>query len=279
MRLPIVSIIVPCYNQACFLPETLESVLKQTSADWECVIVNDGSLDNTEDVAREYCNKDARFHYEIKENGGLASARNYGIEHSHGEYILPLDSDDLIGEDFVAEILTRFHSFPETSLVACKGEKFGASTGPCFSKPYSYDALLRWNCFVCTSAFKREDFDRIGGYNTNMKHGMEDWDFWLSLLSPESIVYTIDKVLFFYRQKEVSMYTEMTPYYEENLRQIVKNHPDVYKPYMEEILWLWKKNSQLEAENYSLSHSLPYRIGFALLKPYRMLKSLLKKKK
>ena len=72
----LVSIVVPCYNQAVFLPDTLDSVLSQTYKHWEIIIVNDGSLDDTEVVAREYMLKDSRIHYVYLENAGLPSARN-----------------------------------------------------------------------------------------------------------------------------------------------------------------------------------------------------------
>ena len=79
MNNPLVSIIVPCYNQAQYLPETLDSVLAQTYPYWECIIVNDGSPDNTEEIAKHYCEKDSRFKYVYKENGGLSSARNVSL--------------------------------------------------------------------------------------------------------------------------------------------------------------------------------------------------------
>lgn len=91
-----VSIIVPCYNQAVFLPETLDSVLAQTYQNWECIIVNDGSPDNTDEVAKMYCEKDNRFKYLYKQNGGLSSARNAGLEVLTGEFVKFLDSDDLL---------------------------------------------------------------------------------------------------------------------------------------------------------------------------------------
>ena len=83
----LVSIIVPCYNQAQYLPETLQSVLDQTYTNWECIIVNDGSPDATEAVAQEWCEKDHRFIYLKKENGGLSSARNAGLKIAKGDYI------------------------------------------------------------------------------------------------------------------------------------------------------------------------------------------------
>ena len=91
-----VSIIVPCFKQAMYLPETLDSVLLQTYSNWECIIVNDGSPDNTDEVVERYVNQDTRFKYVKQQNRGLSTARNIGIERSRGEYILPLDADFVI---------------------------------------------------------------------------------------------------------------------------------------------------------------------------------------
>ena len=70
--MPLISVIVPCYNQAQYLDECLQSVLDQTYTDWECIIVNDGSPDNTEEIAKNWVEKDTRFIYLSKENGGFA---------------------------------------------------------------------------------------------------------------------------------------------------------------------------------------------------------------
>ncbi len=95
----LVSIIIPCYNQAQYLPDALGSVLAQTYPHWECVIVNDGSTDNAEEVAREWVIKDDRFKYVKKKNGGLSSARNTGLALAVVEYIQFLDADDLLEVD------------------------------------------------------------------------------------------------------------------------------------------------------------------------------------
>lgn len=96
MHNSLVSIIVPCYKQAHFLDEALQSVLEQTYPNWECIIVNDGSPDNTEAIAQNWLKKDFRFKYIYKENGGLSSARNAGIKIAKGDYIQFLDADDLL---------------------------------------------------------------------------------------------------------------------------------------------------------------------------------------
>ena len=92
----LISLIVPCYNQANYLDDCLQSVFSQTYNNWECIIINDGSTDNTEEIAKKWCIKDTRFVYIIKENGGLSSARNFGLKIAKGEYIQLLDSDDTI---------------------------------------------------------------------------------------------------------------------------------------------------------------------------------------
>lgn len=108
MTPPLISIIVPCYNQAEYLDECLQSVLDQTYYNWECIIVNDGSSDNTEIVAQQWLNKDGRFKYSAKENAGLSLARNTGIANTNGEFILPLDADDKIGKDYCTKAIEVF---------------------------------------------------------------------------------------------------------------------------------------------------------------------------
>ena len=119
---PLISVIVPCYNQAQYLDECLQSVLEQTYQNWECIIVNDGSPDNTEEVVKKWTEKDPRFKYLKKENGGLSSARNAGIKAAEGEWILPLDADDKIGDRYL-ELAEK--EFGESyTVIYCKAEKF-----------------------------------------------------------------------------------------------------------------------------------------------------------
>jgi glycosyltransferase involved in cell wall biosynthesis len=95
---PKVSIVIPCYNQDKFINETLESVYNQTYTNWECIIVNDGSTDKTEEIARSWETKDGRFKYFYKNNSGVSSTRNLGISKASGSYLQFLDSDDLLDE-------------------------------------------------------------------------------------------------------------------------------------------------------------------------------------
>nr|WP_302831235.1 glycosyltransferase family A protein [uncultured Bacteroides sp.] len=201
----IVSIVIPCYNQAVFLPETLDSVLLQTYKHWEVIIVNDGSPDDTESIARKYMAMDCRIHYVYQENAGLSAARNNGIEQAQGEFILPLDSDDIIKPEYLEEAMKAFKENPQLKVVYCLGVMFGKINELWDLRYRGYRNLLVRNAFFCSSIFKKSDWRRIGGYDENMRKGYEDWEFFIRLLDEHSLVYQIPQPLFYYRTKETSM--------------------------------------------------------------------------
>jgi glycosyltransferase involved in cell wall biosynthesis len=201
----LVSVIVPCYDQAQYLSEALQSVVDQTYSNWECIIVNDGSPDNTVEVAKKWLEKDSRFKYIYKENGGLSSARNAGIEIAEGEFILPLDADDRIGTNYLSLAVDEFKKDSELKVVYCKAEKFGDEVGEWKLPCYSIKNLAINNMIFCSAIFKRADWERTGGYDVNMIYGLEDWEFWISILKNEGRVRCMDEVNFYYRIKVKSM--------------------------------------------------------------------------
>ena len=142
-----VSIIVPVYNHGKYLAEALDSVLRQTYPHWECVIVNDGSTDNSEEIAMQYVRKDARFKYIYQKNAGVAAARNNGIRNSDGLFILPLDSDNkLCPTYFLKKGVTRSRSHPDTTLVYGKAIFFGDRSGIWNLPEYSWEKFIWPNC-------------------------------------------------------------------------------------------------------------------------------------
>ena len=102
----LISIIVPIYNVENYLRQCLDSIMGQTYKNFECLLINDGSPDHSADICREYVSKDSRFRYFEKENGGVSSARNLGIEYSKGEYITFIDSDDWVDSDYLEALYT-----------------------------------------------------------------------------------------------------------------------------------------------------------------------------
>lgn len=276
-----ISIIVPCYQQANYLPEALNSIVAQTYCDWECIIVNDGSTDNTKNVALEYCQKEARFKYIEQENQGLAMARNNGIKASAGEYILPLDADDKIAPTYIEKALQHFQKHPETSIVYCRARLFGAVNQDWDLPQYNYESFIWQNCIFCSAVFKRADYDRTIGYNPNMKYGFEDWDLWLSILSKDSIVYQIDEPLFFYRKKNESMTTTTHKQMRELYSIIYNNHKDIYEPYCSHLIEYKNASLLLEEEAHNailkVKASKSYRLGYSILHPIYKLLSVFKK--
>ena len=250
---PLISVVVPCYNQAQYLDECLQSVLDQTFTDWECIIVNDGSPDNTEEVAKQWTEKYPRFKYLKKENGGLSSARNAGIEIAEGEWILPLDADDKIGKDYMR---LAENEFSTSDLVYAKSSFFGIVNAEWNVSYTSYEKLLVQNSIYCSFFYKKKDWKKMGGYDENMKKGREDWDFNIRLLHVLAQVKMLDYEGFFYRRKENSMDSSLNNspalidqidkyIYEKNLKIYNTYLPSYQKIYAE---WGYYKKSSKAAE-------------------------------
>lgn len=204
-----VSIIVPCFKQAQFLDDSLQSVFEQTYQNWECIIVDDGSPDNVEEIANNWIKKDIRFKYIKKENGGLSSARNFGIENSLGEYVLPLDADDRIMSMYIELAIDAFKNEKDLKVVYCKAEKFGIDSGEWILPEFSLDNLARLNNIFCSAVYKKADWQMSGGYDKSLRDGLEDWEFWIAILKNGGLVKKINYLGFQYRIKSDSMITNL----------------------------------------------------------------------
>lgn len=111
------SIIIPVYNSECSIRNCLDSVLQQTFPDFEAVVINDGSFDATPAILEEYAKRDSRIKVHSFENAGVSIARQRGINHSSGEYIIFVDSDDVISKELLENIYTTITKFPGTDLI------------------------------------------------------------------------------------------------------------------------------------------------------------------
>jgi len=261
---PLVSVIVPCYNQAPYLGEALDSVLAQSYPNWECIVVNDGSTDNSEAVAREYCAKDPRIRYVVKQNGGLSSARNFGIKASRGLYILPLDGDDRISSIYVEKAVEALKGHKDVMVVYGRAEFFGTVNKPWEMGPYDFRSLLIQNLFYCTALYRRVDYDKTKGYDESMRDGYEDWDFWIQMLKHGGKVHQLSIVCFYYRQKEVSMFRDLLKDKERLFNASLKvytNHADVYGQYFDPPMTLIMENEKLNRVVAAYQQSRTYKVG------------------
>lgn len=220
-----VSVIIPCYNQAHFLKESVASVLAQTYTNWECIIINDGSTDLTDKIGLSFEEKDSRIKYLKKKNGGLGSARNAGLNVADGNLIQFLDADDILApekfsrqleplnETNIAENLVLYsnYTYGKNDNI---NEKISKVKSVVFhSNDYLEELILRWendfiipcHCFLLSSDFFLKDLLRFD--ETIPNH--EDLDCWLSIFSKRPQVLFTDEILCRYRQSVNSMSTNM----------------------------------------------------------------------
>lgn len=228
-----VSIIMPCYNDGNYILESIDSALNQSYSDIELIIVDDGSTDEkTLKVLDEIKNRGIRV---IKSrNQKPAAARNLGIENATGEYILPLDSDDLIEKDYVEKAVFILENDINVGAVYCKADLFGTRTGIWDLPDYSLDKMLLDNIVFVTAVFRKEDWKKVGGFNTKLVHGMEDYDFWLSILEMDKEIVQIPEILFHYRIKEksrTSNFMDDISNVKSTYQQIYCNHPKLFQKY------------------------------------------------
>lgn len=202
--LPLVSVLMPAYRQSEYIEEALDSLLKQTYTNWEVAIVDDGSPDNVAEIVRKYTEKDSRIKFFHTENHGVSAARNYAASQTSGDLILPLDADDTFEPGYMEACVAAFRDNPDLKLVYCQWNMFGdvKKTHPIFYRGYA--DLLIANTIFSAAMYRRKDFERVGGYDTEIPFGFEDWNFWISLLDENSQVFQIQQPLFNYRIKSAS---------------------------------------------------------------------------
>ena len=180
---PLVSVIIPCYNQAHFLPEAIESVLRQTYSRFEVIVVDDGSSDGTSRIAASYNEVRAVR----QENQGVAQARNQGLRESSGECVVFLDADDRLRPRALEAGLEALRRSPDAALsygwcdlIAADGS-FLAPSHRRIVEGDHYASLLRQNLMqTLTMMCRRVPLEAIGGFGIGVD-GAEDYDLWLRL--------------------------------------------------------------------------------------------------
>lgn len=207
-----ISVVIPMYNYGRYLPQTVESLINQTYPVKEIIMVNDGSPDNSLEVANELVKKysDHKLIIVDKPNGGLASARNAGIKVTTSEYIMCLDSDDILVPGAIAEHMGLIED--DMTVAQCGLMEFGErhiSYSP--TTPTSLERILRANTIFCNAVFSKRMWEVVGGYDESetLRYGREDHEFWVRLLAAGCYVRTSDFIALRYRVHQNNM-TKMT---------------------------------------------------------------------
>jgi len=220
----IVSIVIPCRDMDEYLLEAVQSALTQIQVNVELIVVDDGSTNpGALQLVDEQCWPCIRVFRQ--ENAGPAAARNRGIAEATGEYILPLDADDLLDPTYAAKAAAVLDKQPDVGIVYCRAAKFGAEEGPWNLPEFSPDELALGNVIFVSAMFRKADWKLVGGFDESLRHGMEDYDFWIRLVHAGRKVVRLDETLFRCRIREDSR----TALFEQDREQVVATYARIFR--------------------------------------------------
>lgn len=228
MEQPLVSVIIPIYNMEKFIAETIESVMQTTYSNFEVILVDDGSTDQSADIAKKYAEKDDNIKFYAQKNGGAAAARNHAIRKSAGIYILPVDADDLIGADYIEQAVAVLIKNPQVKVVVSNAIFFGEKTGSWSLPAFDLKLLARKNLINNCSMYRKTDWERVGGYCEALK-GREDWDFWISILKDGGDIYKLPIVGLYYRIRKNSKRVLARKWKKELIDKLNERHADFFQ--------------------------------------------------
>ncbi len=228
--IPTVSVVTRCYNQAQYLPEAVRSVAAQTFADWEMVIVDDGSPDDTTEVAGRLADElGGRIRLVRQANAGLSGAMNAGVAAARGRYILPLDADDMIEPTMLEKTVAMLERDESIAIAYTDLQQFGQGSDLIQARDFDPARLPEANHLSYCSLYRREIWDAVGGYNPNMTWGYEDWDFWVGAAELGYVARRIAEPLFLYRIRSNSMFATTRQHDAELRHRMRLNHPLTYR--------------------------------------------------
>ncbi len=278
-EMPLVSVVVPCYNHEKYVKETIESIINQTYKNIELIVIDDGSKDGSVQVIQEMADKYG-FTFIHRPNKGLSATLNEGIKLSKGKYFSAIASDDILMLEKIEKQVEFMESNPEYGM--CYGKIVYFEDSIKNTSEYSnsnkqgwvFDDLLNYGCFIpAPSTFMRKEvFETVGEYDENL--WIEDWDMWLRISQKYQVGY-IDEYLAYYRKHDTNISSQSLKMYKAE-KQILEKYKD-YENFdnvikNKKIVWfsLLSRKYKKEAMKYFM-HSIKY-----LFVDIRVLKALIK---
>lgn len=273
---PIVSIIIPCYNERDYVKETIQSILNQTFQDFEIIIIDDGSNETIRIFLHALTSN--RIRVISQKHKGPSSARNTGFNLAKGNFILAIDSDDTVESIFLEKAVKILNADTASGAVSCycnvfvKKAKILSKHEP---KGGGINNFLFDNNSVSFALIRKEAWLDVGGYDEYMINGFEDWEFWISMTKKGWNIHMIPEFLFNYRKKSKNSVDQNSKlnYREANLNYIYKKHQDIYAPFFCEVVDFLTNLAQRNKRNeIKYKNSLENRIGRIILFPLRKIK-------
>jgi len=271
----LVSVIIPCYNHGKFIHGAIGSILKQTYQNIEIIIVDDGSNDRKTKVILDKINLPKTTIYR-KENGGPASARNFGIKKSNGQFILTLDADDRFHPTFLEKAVLVLNNSPHVGLVTSYITRIYKNTTKKVKLPGGdVSTFIIKNEASASLLYRYACWEDAEGYDENIP-GFEDWDFAISVTKKGWLVYSIPEYLFYYRNIENSQFNRDVRIRPEIMKYLSIKHESVFKDHLTDIVY----EKELQLQEYSnkvttYKNSYAQKIGNAIIKPMKVMRSLL----
>ncbi len=244
MSQPQVSVIIPCYNYAAFLPDAVGSVRAQSFTGWELLIVDDGSTDGTCAVAQSL-RASVPLRLIRQSNAGPAAARNTGARHAHAPLLLFLDADDMLPPDALRLMVAALRAHPDAAFVSGAMQVFGSDALYWPGLPVDLATLMLDNTVLPAALVQKDIWSAAGGFDEALRLG-EDWDFWLRVVAAGGRGLVLRETLLYYRRHGPSLMSHARQDGWSVRAHIIGKHPALYGPAL--VRW---------AERRLATHPLP----------------------
>lgn len=224
-----VSVVVPIYNMERYLAETITSILASDYENFDIILMDDGSKDESLHIARTFAEKDERIKVFSQANAGASAARNHAIRLAQGPYILPVDADNNITPGYIRAAAEYLDAHPEVKVVSCEVEYCGDKSGPMHFAPFSLPMLARKNMIDNCAMYRKSDWEACGGYAEHIK-GREDWAFWISMFkNGKGGFHRLPMLGFYYRVHANSKRRATQSRKHKLIEELNELHPEFYE--------------------------------------------------
>lgn len=225
----LISAVIPCYNPRPWLRDAIASLRAQTHPAIEIIVVDDGTDSEEGREVLRACS--AKADQIVRQpNRGLAAARNAGFRAAAADYIVPLDSDDLLQPAFIEECLAALDEHPAAAFAYTDYRVFGRANYVERLDDYNLYRLLSENTLIYACTMRKSAWEAAGGYDESMRFGYEDWELWLRFGAKRFFGHHIGRVLFKYRKHGRSLFDLARERHDELVAKIRAHHPELYAP-------------------------------------------------
>ncbi|QZK89623.1 glycosyltransferase family 2 protein [Flavobacterium sp. CHNK8] len=271
-----VTVIIPCFNDGAYIMEALQSIWNQTVVPHNIIIIDDGSNESTKKVLKKI--QQDRVTIIHQENQGVSVARNEAIRLADTPYILNLDADDYYEPTFIEKAIQILDTDVTIGVVSSSCRTFSEKKTISIVRPLGGGVtdFLFINNGRASAMFRKECWEKVGGFDENMKAGYEDWEFWLAITKNNWRMHIIPEILSHYRIKNTSRDRTAIVHHDYELRMYIFNkHKEMYQTHFEFYASaLLRQNSILRNSLRNAKESKEFQLGNLLLAPLRFFKKI-----